>query len=522
MKKILLLLLLAPTISFSQIIVNQEVVESPPHTVGDTITIKYTLQNLTAQEDFRYFWLRLQYSNKHLQLVPNSTVFENIQSRQTYFHQWVGFQFNPNPSIGVGELDRQLTVGGYSYIGNPDWNIIQLNIQSTVNITNGEWVRQKFIIKDRLTYNNIHKLDMADSRNSANQRIIPTGSQVLWLSIKDVVGASSTTKFRVAFPPGYDITKHNVQVVGLNVDNTPNLNSISANIPLDNSGEASTTLLQTGNSYFAFITPAYQQSFMDDIVTVTDAYKAFLQISDRGLNMNQDYFTTPLEFIVGDISGDDGVFDLVDSYNIFAHVIGVETSNSSKIPTAKTSTAKFYSGLISSYNQGLFKNVIDIDSPNNIFDFGYAWGGDLDFSHSTPKTISSISEESARLMASVLEETTTITSKIVNSKIEVEVKIISSTLAGAQYKLVYDTSRIELEEVLFDTGNSITNFTTPRDNAIIFGSIDNVGTSRIKSGTPYKLIFKPKIPISNSTGLFYIEFAEAVSKEGNKINLIVK
>ena len=67
MKKLLILLLLLPTLSFGQIIVNQQVVEAPPYNVGDVITIRYTLQNLTGQPDFRYFWLRLQYSNKHLQ-----------------------------------------------------------------------------------------------------------------------------------------------------------------------------------------------------------------------------------------------------------------------------------------------------------------------------------------------------------------------------------------------------------------------------------------------------------------------
>ena len=96
MKKLLILLFLLPTLSFSQIIINQEVVEAPPYQVGDTITIRYTFQNLTGQSDFRYFWLRFHYSNKHLQLVPNSTQFVDAATRQTYFYQWVGYNFNSN------------------------------------------------------------------------------------------------------------------------------------------------------------------------------------------------------------------------------------------------------------------------------------------------------------------------------------------------------------------------------------------------------------------------------------------
>ena len=136
MKKLLILLFLLPTLSFGQIIINQEVVEAPPYQVGDTITIRYTFQNLTGQSDFRYFWLRLQYSNKHLQLVPNSTVFTNATTRQTYFYQWVGYRFNQNPNIGVGELNRQLNEGGYQYLVDPNWNIVQLNVQNSHRFSN--------------------------------------------------------------------------------------------------------------------------------------------------------------------------------------------------------------------------------------------------------------------------------------------------------------------------------------------------------------------------------------------------
>lgn len=522
MKKLLILLFLFPTLAFGQIIINQEVVEAPPYQVGDTITIRYTLQNLTGQPDFRYFWLRFDYSNKHLQLVPNSTQFVDAATRQTYFHEWIGYSFNPNPNIGVGELDKQLQQGGYQYVINQDWNVVQLNIQTTTNIPNGEWVSQKFIIKDQLQFNSIHKLHLAEARNSADQLISPVGSQVLWLSLNNVSGASSAVTFRVAFPAGYDITKHNVQIVNVNSDNTPNFNSIVTSIPLDGAGQALLTTLQTGQNYYATITPAFQQSFMDDIVTVADAYKAFLQISDKGLNMDQDYFTTPLEFKIGNISIGDSVFNLIDSYNMFAHVIGMDVSSNAIIPSSTSNSVKFYSGLLSGYNQGIFTNIIDIENPNHTFDFGYAWGGDLDFSHSTPKTVNNITSESNRIIVNVVQETTTIVSKIVNSKLEVEIKIDNNNLAGAQYKIVYDTTKLELEEVLFDAGNTITNFSTPRDKAVVFGSIDNLGTSRIKPGTPYKLIFKPKTPISNTSGLFFIEFAEAVSKDGNKINLIIK
>jgi hypothetical protein len=523
MKKLLILLFLLPTLSFSQIIINQEVVEAPPYQVGDTITIRYTFQNLTGQSDFRYFWLRFHYSNKHLQLVPNSTQFVDAATRQTYFYQWVGYSFNSNPNIGVGELDRQLYGGGFQYVGNQDWNVVQLNMQATSNIPDGEWVRQKFIIKDQLQFNSIHKLHLADAKNSANQRISPVGSQVLWLSLNNVSGASSAVTFRVAFPAGYDITKHNVQILNVNTDNTPNYNSIVTSVPLDGAGQALLTTLQTGKNYFAQITFASQQSFMNDIVTVADAYKAFLQISDKGLNMDQNYFTTPIEYKVGNVTIGDDTFDLSDSYNLFAHVMGIDVSQTSTIPTSTSNNTKFYSGKIDTFNQGIFFNgLINIVNPSHTFDFGYAWAGDLDFSHSTPKTVTSIANRSNRIEVDNKQANTTVTTKLVNGKVVVEIKLEETNLAGAQYKIKYDASKLELEEVVFDAGRDITNFSTPRDNAVVFGSIDNTGTSKVKPGMPYKLVFKPKTTISNTTGLTFIEFAEAVAQNGDKIILNIQ
>lgn len=522
MKKLIFLLLLLPTLSFGQIIINQEVVEAPPYQVGDTITIRYTLQNLTSQPDFKYFWLRLQYSNKHLQLVPNSTVFTNATTRQTYFYQWVGYRFIQNPNIGVGELNRQLNEGGYQYVGDQNWNIVQLNAQTPTDFPTGEWVRQKFVIKDQLTFNSIHKLDMADARNSANQQKTPIGSQVLQLSLNNVSGASSAVTFRVAFPAGYNITRHNVQIVNVDSNNAPNFSSIVTSVPLDGAGQALLTTLQTGKNYYALITPATQQSFMNDIVTVADAYKAFLQISDKGLNLDQNYFTTPIEYKVGNVTLGDNTFDLVDSYNLFAYVMGINVSQTSTIPTSTSTNIRFYSGKIDTFNQGTFNGLVNITGPSHRFDFGYAWAGDLDFSHSTPKTITSIANRSNRIETTDKQANTTITTKLVDTKVVVEIKLEETNLAGAQYKIKYDVNKLELEEVVFDAGRDVTNFSTPRDNAIVFGSIDNIGTAKIKPGMPYKLVFKSKTSLSNTTGLVFIEFAEAVAQNGDKIILNVK
>jgi hypothetical protein len=47
-------------------------------------------------------------------------------------------------------------------------------------------------------------------------------------------------------------------------------------------------------------------------------------------------------------------------------------------------------------------------------------------------------------------------------------------------------------------------------------------TARIKTGTPYKLIFTPKETLTNTAGLFYTVLSDAIDATGKKINLIVE
>jgi hypothetical protein len=86
----------------------------------------------------------------------------------------------------------------------------------------------------------------------------------------------------------------------------------------------------------------------------------------------------------------------------------------------------------------------------------------------------------------------------------------------------YDDSKLTLDNVVFDAGSTITNFSTHDNGRLTFGSIDQLKTARIKKGTPYKLIFTPKVQLANTAGLFYFVLSDAVDSKGNEINLIVE
>ena len=78
-----------------------------------------------------------------------------------------------------------------------------------------------------------------------------------------------------------------------------------------------------------------------------------------------------------------------------------------------------------------------------------------------------------------------------------------------------------MDNIVFNTGNTITNFSTDDNGRLSFGSIDQLKTARIKTGTPYSLIFTPKVQLTNTAGLFYFVLADAVLGNGEKVDLTI-
>ena len=129
MKKFVLFLgvFLISLISFGQITVSQSVTPAPPYQVGDTLTVKYTIDRGTTTP--RYFWLRYSFNNKALAMVPNSTVFSQGTSIQTFFTGWNNFAFTPAPNVAATSLYAQYQATPWGYGANADWNVGQLTFK---------------------------------------------------------------------------------------------------------------------------------------------------------------------------------------------------------------------------------------------------------------------------------------------------------------------------------------------------------------------------------------------------------
>jgi hypothetical protein len=540
MKKLLILLsfIFMSNFAFSQgITINQSIVEPGPYKVGDVITIKYNINSGTQTP--RYLWLRYQYNNKILTPVANSTIYSQGNSVQTFSTEWVNFKFTPSNTKPATSLYEQYQTTPWNYAANADWNVGQLTIQRTDAKIDGDFVSQKFTIKDNIAYSDIHQLSIGYAINASSQNISSFTTTGTPISLGTVTGGSSSFKVKVAFPTGYtNIIHHNAQIMRLKTDGSGDIDFSQqpiAQLPLDATGEATfTTQVKIGDEIGVYISPASQKSFMNDIVTVSDAYRAFLGHSQTDIGGTPNFFTYPtLERNVGNVTIGDNNFNESDSYFIFAHLMGINVSTLASIPTSTATSVKWYSGLLEqTWLNGTPKNKVSVTSNNQTVNMVYAWGGDLNWSHSTDpaviaQTLAGNRTSSTKYLGSyssrVLEDVNLgVSSKLEGNKVILTTTLTKQELAGLQIIMKYDNTKLKLDNVIFDTGNTITNFYNDFESRLSFGSIDQLKTARIKTGTPYKLVFTPLVNLTSTTGLFMFELADAVDKSGNKVNLVIE
>jgi len=549
MKKLLIIgvFLLSTISTFAQLTVNQTITPTTGLKVGDTLTVKYTVTRGTTTP--RYFWLRYSFNNKALAMVSNSTVFSQGSSTQTFFTGWNNYKFTPAPNVADTQLYAQYTTTPWGYAANNDWNVGQITVQRTDAAINGDIATQKFVLKDQNTYNDIHKLDLSYAINDASANISPITRSSTNISLSGVVGNTSQFKVKVLFPQGYAITDHNVQLMKLKTDGSGTIDWSQqpiAQLPLDATGEALfTTQVKVGDSLGVFVSPASQKAWMNNVITVSDAYKAFLGHSQTDISGTANFFTYPnLEKKVGNITKNDSVFNESDSYYSFAYVMGQDVSTNAFIPTQAATSWRWHSGLLNqNWLDGNIKNKVTIDTPVKEVFAVYAWGGDLNWSHSSDPAViasrisagqytnsvnsintkTSMSTQSMSYKAESVETAKlSVTSTLENGKVVLTTNLTKEGLAGLEVIMNYDESKLTLDNVIFDAGSTITNFSTHKDGRLTFGSIDQLKTARIKTGTPYKLIFTPKTTLTNTAGLFYFVLSDAVDAKGNKVDLIVE
>ena len=401
-------------------------------------------------------------------------------------------------------------------------------------------------------YTDIHKLDLAYSYNASGTYISPITTTGTAVSLGTVTGGLAAFNVRVAFPSTDTSVKYlTAKLYPLNTNGTVNMTATPiATAAFNAQGIASFTTPKVGDKFGVVITPATGTAYLDNIVTVSDAYKAFLQNASVGIAGTTSYFQYPtLEKKIGNVTIANSTFGNDDAYNLFSYVMGTDVAAKAKIPTKAATSFNFLYGKKDVWHTGvLTDNIVEVTSATQTNDFAFAYGGDLDYSNSTdPASITgavtgmsvnpigttiSVKANSVNSVASfatiayepnkLANATLSLVSSISGTSVVLVGTLTAADLAGLQVIMNYDDSKLTLDNVVFDTGNTMTNFSTHNNGRLTFGSIDQNKTSKIKVGTPYKLMFTSKVPLQNTTGLFFTVLSDAVDASGNKVNLIVE
>ena len=546
MKKILLLLIsvLFTLSSFGQAEINY----SPVNTVtkvGDTLIMKFQYNkgdggDLTlAQFDF-------EYNNKLLSYISSTSQAPNGASYAR--NNWTGYKFNPKADSDEDDMDVQYTwwkdeAGANSYSTSANWSVERTTIQhSTAYVDGAEFVKYQFKVKDKFNsgydnYNNIIKVNWANYQKS-DGTVIQTIKSPSTQSLTGIEGGNAgsfTINLKTANSVKTDYSYTIKNSAGESV----------ATGTFDESGQATVSGLENNVTYTAEANLAEDASYLDEVVTVSDLALVFAEAIGAGSGPSGgsttfDYF---IQDIMGDVVGDGGVVDFQDSYEILAYLQGVTSGNTNRI--TQDGQTEDYSGIESTYGAVANNTVtfaksftpLDSDVSTKTIDLAHGLVGDVNFSHSWEPTVNSGEKATSAQTSSFRissapgsKFSSTETANIdliseINSEGQVVFSINSDVegMVGSQFNIVYDPNVLSLENVVFDTGNEMTNFSNiVQEGLVRVGSFDQNVSSTVKEGTPYKLIFTPLETIDNTSGLISFRVKEGVKADGTQINFIIQ
>ena len=538
MKKILLLLV---SVMFTLSSYGQSSIDySPVNTVtqvGDTLIMKFQYFKVDGN-DLTLGQLDFEYNNKLLSYISHESQAPTGASFAR--NNWTGYKYVPKADSDEDDMDVQYIywrdeAGNNSYEAGADWSVERITIQSASALENGqEFVKYSFKIKDKFNsgysdYSDIIKVNWANYQESDGTQIQTTRSKD-GQDLSGIEGGNAgafVINLKTANSTKTDYSYTIKNGAGESV----------ATGTFDESGQASVTGLENDITYTAEANLAEDVDYLDEVVTVSDLALVFAEAIGAGSGPSGgsttfDYF---IQDIMGDVVGDNNGVDFQDSYEILAYLQGVDSSNTNLI--TQDGQTEDYSGIESTYGAvandvvTFVKSFTPTDGTTNAIDLAHGLRGDVNFSHSwTPSVESGGKSTAARQSSARYSKTQSEDANIdliseINDEGQVVFSINSDVegMVGSQFNIVYDPNVLSLENVIFDTGNTMTNFSNiVQDGIVRVGSFNQELNSTVKEGTPYKLIFTPLETIDNTSGLISFRVKEGVKADGTKINFIIQ
>jgi hypothetical protein len=324
-------------------------------------------------------------------------------------------------------------------------------------------------------------------------------------------------------------------------------------------GSSYTSNIRNGGSYYALtaeFTFSSMQSFKqhgidiiannqtelnvlyNSIVSVTDVYLAFKELSNGGLFGNESglEFTSGLQYMNADVDGN-GVFNESDTYKLLQHLTGVQplTQYSALTYLMKLYGKTEYDAITKSnwntqFNstRSLYPFNLNSGVLNNTYNVNVTWLGDVNLSHSAQQTTNSVATNSYRTMSLSTQSVSNqinayLMGENVGGKLIVTISVdpLQQELVGTQFNLNYDNTALSFEKVEFTTKGTPTNFGTDRGTHITLGSLITDGSTTLDKTTEYKITFLPLIGLSSTLGLTSISNTDAVSRSGTQLKIKV-
>jgi hypothetical protein len=581
MKK-LLLFLLFPLVSFGQNVqlglemfqndTNEVVNADNPIEEGLLLGVGLHMSavgsdDFTLLADSRYLFVDIQYNSQILSLIDEAYDFPaldltttggTIEERYTFSNTSISQRTN---DLKLGYNRWQSGDDTYSE-QNAKWSVVRVAIQlsdagfdafmdeSTIRTEEPLFV-QVFQVKpgtvsitEQEMFINFATIDNVDDTQVTS--LYTTATSYPHPVIESV---SYNAKLHFDLPEAIDPTNFQVTVYEEGVE------SSRLPITLDAAGDVLVSDVDLDKTYFVSNLDPIDRTYLPDVHTVTDAYRSFKYLNDVGINGTDVTYNN-----FGLFSADanlNGEFTSYDVYGLFAYVLGIDVQANGGQSDAPGDTfclpyldnnGVWYHGctatvLYENYtieklgaeldikntgeSSGQYWNSSFTPTEDNLnFDFAFWHHVDLDQSHSSqfPATLTAKASKAGLSLSNKAVGTTTLdmVSKIENGLVKVELTHSGEDIVGLQARVKYDTSKLVLKNIIYDTGNTLTNFGKSFDGELLFGTLSKDGSDNVKKGKAFTIEFTPIGIVNNTTGLFYFENTDAVKQNGDKMTLKIQ
>lgn len=526
---------------------------SPVNTVtqvGDTLVVKYQYF-IGDKNEARLYQFDIQHNNKLLDVISNDWQTTST-SAQKAVNTWNGYKFTIDGTKDQTDFDGQYLswlAGNASYGANADWSVQRVTYQDVTSLSDGdEIMKVSYKIKDKANtnytdYSNLINVNWANYQEADGTQIDVTGQSNLGLT-----GIQGGDAGNVSISVSSNVITNNIGDGGdfsyTIYNKGENTNPITSG-NFDAAGDATIQGLENDVEYDLYVSIDNSKTYLDNAVTVSDLALVFAEAigagdGPNGISTTFDYYIQSiLANVVGTSIPNGGDVNFQDSYEILAYLQGVTTGNTPFI--SKTGEVYNVSGIKSTFGDevnGIATVSATFKPTDNdkSFQFAHAIAGDVNFSHGFEPTSTNASIPNAAQSATTARsmmargekfqpETANIdlVSEIVDGNVIFSINSDIAEMVGSQFNIEYDRTRLVLDNVIFDTGNTMTNFSNHIENEgkVRIGSFDQNFEATVKTGTPYKLIFIPTVQLNNTAGLITFKVKEGVKADGTQINFIM-